>query len=144
MSSAGSCCTSARISSVVAISLSAAARPRVCASGIVTVLTEQLQRFLHRTIGEGKQDGLIAGIVCHRLPARHHEDVARLPLDDEVCAYPAASVPFDRYEDGRVSRSVSYGLESLRQQLDERGDRRHRIPAGDGLAVAHLEHVTGI
>jgi hypothetical protein len=33
--------------------------------------------LLHRSIGEAKQNGLVSGLMCHPVPARHDEDVAR-------------------------------------------------------------------
>jgi hypothetical protein len=72
---------------------------RVCESGTVTVLAEQLQGFLNRTIGEREQDGLVRGFVDHRLPAPHDENIPGPPLDDEIRADPRPAATFDRDED---------------------------------------------
>src|SRR5262245_40747691 len=118
MSSGGSCCTSARISSAVLINRSAAAAARVWGSGIVSLLTEQLQCFLDGPVGKRKEDGLVVGGVYHRLPARHDEDVPRLPVNHEVRTDACLAPTFDRHEDRRVGGPVPRGLKSLRQELD--------------------------
>src|SRR3954462_5706761 len=106
MSSGGSCCTAVRISPVVMDSRSAAAMARVCGSGTVTVLTRQAEGFLDRTIRERAQDRLVRGFVDPRLPARHHENIPRTPLDDEIRADPGPAATFDPDEDRGVGRSV--------------------------------------
>src|SRR6185503_7727477 len=101
MSSAGSCCTSARISSTAFVSCSAATGPRLRCSGIVAPLAEQVQCLLYGAVGEGEQDGLVGCLVHDGLPARDDEDIARLPVDDEVRADARAAPPFDGDEDRR-------------------------------------------
>src|SRR6188508_1713588 len=98
-----------------------------------------MQGLLHRPVRERKEDGLVGGIVHHGLPAWYDEDVPGLPVDDEVGADASPASPFDGDEDRGVGRPVWRGLKALREELDERRDRRQRIAAGHGIAVAHLE-----
>src|SRR2546427_3724117 len=42
-----------------------------------------------------------------------------------------AAFAFDDAVDGAVGRAIGLRAEPLRQQLDERGNGRHRVPAGD-------------
>src|SRR5262245_36614523 len=75
--------TSPAISSVTACRRAAAACPRV-KSAIESFLAEELQHFLDGPVGEREEHALVTGFVNDSFPARHDEDVARLPVDDEI------------------------------------------------------------
>src|SRR5882672_9435853 len=100
-------------------------------SRVAAVLAEQIQLLLHRTVGETEQHGILIRLVGDPLPARHHEQVARAPLKSLV-ADPCAALALDRGKYRGVGRTIAGSLETLRQQLDEGSDRRHRKIAGLG------------
>ena len=66
------------------------------------------------------------------VPARHHEQVARAPLES-LLADPRTPLAFDRREHRGIGRAIARGLETLRQQLDEGADGRHREIARLGI-----------
>src|SRR5262249_17976544 len=77
-------------------------------SGIAAVLPKQMQGFLDRPVGIGEQHGVVAArLVPDAMPGGHNENVALVPLDDEVlagaCGDDATSASLDRHEHGRVS-----------------------------------------
>ena len=69
------------------------------------------------------------------LPARHHEQIARTPLEGSA-AQPGAAMAFDHRKRGGVGGAIARGLKSLRQQLDEGADGRHCKVAGFGLETS--------
>src|SRR5713226_5708603 len=99
---------------------------------IAAVFAEQIELLLHRAIGETEQHRVLVGLVGDPLPARHHEQVARTPLES-LFADPRPPLAFDRGEYRGVGRAIARGLETLRQQLDEGADGRHRKIAGLGI-----------
>src|SRR5262245_23231648 len=82
--SGGRRATSSSISPTAARRRAPARSPRD--SGIAAILAEELKRFLNRPIGEREQHRVLADVVRYLFPARHHEDVARLPVHREVRA----------------------------------------------------------
>src|SRR3979490_117715 len=99
------------------------------ASRVAAVLAEQVQLLLHRAIRETEQHRILLGLVGDPLPARHHEQVPRAPLES-LFADPRPAAAFDRREYRGVGGAIARGLESLRQQLNESADGRHREIAG--------------
>ena len=77
------------------------------------------------------------------LPARRHEQIARAPLK-RLLADPGAAAALDRGEYGGVGGTIARGLETLRQQLDEGADGRHREIAGGRIGKLQLQPVAGI
>src|SRR5450631_3608254 len=106
-------------------------------SRVAAILAEQVELLLHRTIGEREQHRVRVGLMRDPLPARHHEQVARAPVEG-LLADPRASAPFDRREHRRVGGTIARGLESLRQQLNEGADGRHSEIAGLGVGEFQL------
>src|SRR5271163_4847427 len=89
-------------------------RPGMTSLGIPSVLPEQIELLLHRTIRETEQHRVGVGLVGDPLPARHHEQVARAPLEG-LLADPRASLAFDRTKYRGVGGAIARGFESPRQ-----------------------------
>src|SRR6266404_9467156 len=69
---------------------------------IYSILSEKMQCFLNGAIGEGKQHAVLGRLMPDFLPARDDEEVALLPIDDEVVADMCATATLDRRKHGRV------------------------------------------
>src|SRR6266849_5528522 len=83
-------------------------------SRVAAVFAKQVQLLLHRTIRETEHHRIFVGLVGDPLPARHHEQVARTPLES-LLADPRTTLAFDRGEYRGVGRTIARGLEALRQ-----------------------------
>ena len=78
-----------------------------------------------------------------RYPARHDEDVARLPMQHGV-ADPRLALALDADIDRRVSRAIGLAVEPPRQHLNKGADRRHRRVAACRVHIAQLVAVIRI
>src|SRR5688500_12327506 len=91
--------------------------PRDCgfvfagASRVAAGLAPEAQLFLHHPVGEAEQHRFAVGAVSVGRPARHDEDVVRLPGEDLV-ADAAFAGAFDDDEHGAVGRAVGPAFES--------------------------------
>src|ERR1044071_4125167 len=114
-----------------------AARSDVALSGVAPGFAPEAELFLHNAIRKAEQYRLGVGAVGVLAPARHNEDVMRLPGKDLVAdsSLPAA---LDDDEYGTVGRAVGLAVEARRQQLNESGDGRHRELAASRVDVAQL------
>src|SRR5260370_13748117 len=81
-------------------------------SRISAVFAEQIELLLHRAIGKTEQHGILIRLVGDPLPAWHHEQIARTPLEG-LLADPRTSTAFDRRDYRGVGRAVARGLEAL-------------------------------
>src|SRR5262245_44055955 len=70
-------------------------------SRIPPVLAPHADLLLHGPVGEREQHALVVGLVHHRLPARHHEDIPRAP-DELILADESASAALNCREHGGV------------------------------------------
>src|SRR5207253_6279923 len=78
-----------------------------------------------------------------RRPRRHDEGVARLELVAFRTDRYAAATLGDRV-DGAVGAAIRLRAEAIRQELDERRDRRHGMAAGERVDEPHLPAVAGV
>src|SRR5215472_9951061 len=112
-------------------------------SGVAALLAPEPQLLLYRPIGIAEQHRLVLGLMAYRHPAWRDKDVVRLPAQD-LLADPGFAATFDRDIDRAVGRTVGAGREALRQQLNERADRRHRVVTARRVDETHLVTVIGI
>src|ERR1700722_4300394 len=70
-------------------------------SRIAAVFAKQIQLLLHRAIRKAEQHRILLGLVGDPLPAWHHEQVARTPLE-VLLADPRTALAFDGGEDRGV------------------------------------------
>src|SRR5713101_5236165 len=117
--------------------------PRVAPSRVAAVFAEQIELLLHRAVGETEQNRILLGLVGDPLPARHHEQVARAPLES-LLADPRTTLALNCREYRGVGGAIARGLETLRQQLDEGADGRHREITGLGIGEFQLQAVAGV
>ena len=60
---------------------------------VAAPLPPEPEFFLHGTVGVAEEHRVLAGFVVHGTPARHDEDVARLPLEGPAAGdRPAAAL----------------------------------------------------
>src|SRR4051794_13342589 len=77
------------------------------------------------------------------VPARDDEQVAGTPLKGLI-ANARPSLTLNRRENAGVGGSIARSLESLRQQLDEGADGRHREIAGLRVRELKLQPMAGV
>src|SRR6185436_2744131 len=106
-------------------------------------LSPQAHRLLARAVREREQDRFRPGLDLERIPRRHDETVARLELEF-LAADLHAGAAFDGREHHAVGAAVRLRLVALGQELDERGDRRHGVAAGERVDVFHLPAMAGV
>src|SRR4051812_47299614 len=81
--------------------------------------------------------------MADRVPAWHHENILRSPLNHLV-TYARATTTLHWHEHSRIGRTIAAGGKTLWEQLDEGAHRRHGIIAIDRIGVSHLDPMTGI
>src|SRR5512137_1306976 len=106
-------------------------------------LAEEVERLLHRTVGEAEQHRLLRRLERIGHPARHDEMVARLEVEGLVADLHLAAA-LDYGETRAVGGAVRLAAETLRQQLDRGADGGHRPAAGRGIGEAHLVAVARV
>src|SRR5574341_1875222 len=106
-------------------------------------LSPKAHGFLPRAVGEGEQRRFRFRLQLERRPRRHDEDVARLEIE-ALAADLGGSAAFDRAVDRAVGAAVGLAPERFRQQLQERGDGGHGMPAGERVDVLEFPAVARI
>src|SRR5258706_2278714 len=109
----------------------------------VSRLPPQPHRLLAWPVGEREKHRLAVRVDLERHPGGDDERVAGLEfvflvLDGN------SSFALDDGIDGAVGGAVGLRPESLRQELDEGGNGRHRVAAGEGIGELHLPAVAGV
>src|SRR5438309_1383617 len=92
--------------------------PSIFGLSVAPVLAPKIQLLLDRPVGIAEQHRLLRCLVRHLFPARHDENVPRLPFEYLVPDL-AAPATFDRHEHGCIRRPIQRRRESFGQELDE-------------------------
>src|SRR6185295_1617235 len=106
-------------------------------------LSPQTHRFLSRAIGEREQHGLAFRLQLERHPGRRDESV--LGLEIEALAGDAGTAFALGHRIHRsLGRAVGLRPEAFGQQLQEGGDGRHGMAAGERIDELELPAMAGI
>src|ERR1700694_1302812 len=108
---------------------------------LAPLLAPQPHRLLARAVREGEEHALACRLDLEREPRRHDEDVARLVVEGLRADRDLALALDDRVH-GAVGGAIGSRGERLRHELDERGDGRHGVAAGQRIDELHLPAVT--